>query len=121
MSYPTIFGREPAAVVGLIEAFLAALFSFGLLDAIGITSTESLGLVMAVVIAITGTYVAYVTQDTLLGHVITALKALVALGTVYGLSLTSEQSGILIALVTAAFSLFQRTQTSPTAWPSLTD
>lgn len=113
MASPTIFGREPAAVVGLIESVLAALLSFGLLDAIGINSTESLGIVMAVVVALTGTYVAYVTHETLLGHVITAFKAFAALGVVYGLSLSSEQSGILIALITAGFSFFQRTQTSP--------
>lgn len=112
---PTIFGREPAVVVGFIEAALAALMSFGALNFIGVNDAETLGLVMAVVSAVLGLYVAYVTRDTLLAYVITAFKSGTALAAVYGLDLSAQQSAMVIAAVTAGFSLYQRTQTSPVA------
>jgi hypothetical protein len=119
MSTPTIFGREPAAIVGFIEATLVSLLAFGVLKPLGIDSAEAIGTVMAVVSAVLGVYVAYVTKDTLLGYVITAFKSGVALFAMYGYNLSVEQGAAVIAFVTVAFSFFQRTQTGPTAWPDL--
>lgn len=113
MSTPTIFGREPAVIVSLIEAALAMLVAFGVLAGLGIKGQAELALVMAVVSGLAGVYVAYVTQATLLGVCVGLLKALIALGAVYGLTLTVEQTGALIAFLTVALGLYQRTQTGP--------
>lgn len=119
MATPKIFGREPAAVAGLVEAGLTVLLAFGLLRFAGVDTAEELGLVMAVVTSGIGVYVAYVTRDTLLGYVLTAFKASVALAATYGFDLSLEQSAAVIALITAGLGFFQRTQTSPSPDPSL--
>lgn len=113
-----IFGREPALVVSLIEAGLALLVSFGVLAGLGIRGQEELALVMAVVTSGLGVYLAYVTRDTLLGVVVGFVKAALALAAVYGLELTVEQTGSLIAFITVAIGAWQRTQTGPAAVPS---
>lgn len=115
---PKIFGREPAVIVGLIEAFLALLISFGWLSVIGLRGQEELAIVMAVVSAAAGLYVAYVTKATLLGVAVGFIKALAALAAVYGLQISVEQTGALIAFVTVLLSMYQRTQTEPIASPN---
>ncbi len=104
-----IFGREPAVIVGTIEAALVLLLSFGLFD----LTQDTIGLIMAVVTAALGLYLAYVTSETLLAGVLGLIKAALALSAVYGFSLSIEQTGALLAFVSVAFALFQRTQTSP--------
>lgn len=104
----TIFGREPAVVVGLIEAVLAVLLSFGL----GITQ-DSYGPWVAVVVAVGGIVTALGTKDTLLGAVVAALKAGIVLVAVYGVTLTDQQTASLVSFVPVVFMLWQRTQTSP--------
>lgn len=104
----TIFGREPAALVGLIEAVLAVLLAFGL----GITQ-DTFGPILALVTALAGVYTAWATQDTLLGVIVGLVKAVLVLAAVYGLTLSDAQTGALIALTTVVVGFFQRTQTSP--------
>lgn len=112
-----IFGREPAMLIGAIEAGLVLVLSFGLFD----LTENTVGLIMAVVIAAFGLYSAYVTSETLLSGVIALLKAGLALFAVYGFSLTPEQTGALIAAVSVFFALYTRTQVSPLENPSFTD
>jgi hypothetical protein len=112
-----IFGREPAAIVALIEAILALALAFG----IGLT-TETLGATMAVVTAAAGLYVAWSTRDTLLGATVGLIKSALILAACYGLTLSDQQSAALIALVVVAFGLFNRQVTSPVPagyWGSL--
>lgn len=104
----TVFGREPAVIVGTIEAALAVLLAFGL----GITP-ESYGPWVAVVVAAGGVLTAVGTTETLLGAVIALLEAGAVLTAVYGLVLTEQQTGALVALVPVVFALWQRTQVSP--------
>lgn len=111
-----IFGREPAVLAGAIEAGLVLLLSFGLFN----LTQETVGLVMAVVVAGFGLYTAYVTSETLLAGALAFIKAALALATVYGFSLTDAQMGALLAFVSVVFALFQRTQTSPLPEPSFT-
>ena len=111
-----IFGREPAVIAGTIEAGLVLLLSFGLFD----LTQDTIGLIMAVVVAAMGLYVAYVTSETLLAGVLSFIKAALALSAVYGFSLTVEQTGALLAFVSVAIGFYQRTQTSPHPTPSLT-
>lgn len=105
---PKIFGREPAAVVGLIEAAIALLVAFGL----G-WSPEQVGLTMAAVTAVGGVYVAWATKDTLLGAVVGLTKSVLALGIGFGLDVDASQTAAIVAFVTVAGGLFNRTQTSP--------
>lgn len=118
MFTPTIFGREPAAVAALVQGVLALAVSFGLLAGVGIKGQVELAIVMGVVIAVLDVFVAYVTRATLLGVCVGLIKALIALGAVYGLTLTVEQTGALIAFLTVSLGLYQRTQTSPSPVPS---
>jgi hypothetical protein len=112
-----IFGREPAVIVGTIEAGLVLLLSFGLFN----LTQDTIGLIMAVVTAGLGLYVAYVTSETLLAAVLAFIKAALALSAVYGFSLTIEQTGALLAFVSVAFGFYQRTQTSPLPQPSFNE
>lgn len=108
----TIFGREPAAWVGLIESLLTILLAFGL----GVTQ-ETFGPILAVVVAAFGVYTAWVTKDTALGAIVGFTKASLVLCAVYGLTLTDGQTAAIVALVSVLVSFFQRTQTSPAAFP----
>lgn len=108
-----IFGREPAALIGVVETFLVLLMAFRL----GVDQ-ELLGAIMAVVTAGFGVYSAYVTKDTLLGAAVGLLKSALILAAVFGFTLTADQTAAVIALVTVGLSLFQRTQTTPLANPS---
>lgn len=113
-----IFGREPAMIVGLIESALVLLLTAGLLKFVGINSQVEVGIVMAVVSAVLGVYVAYVTSETLLAAVIGLIKASVALAAVYKLNITADQTAALIAFVTMLITFWQRTQTSPLVHPA---
>lgn len=106
----TIFGREPAAWVGLIEAVLGVLLAF----ALGI-SQETFGPIMAVVSAAAGIYTAWATRDTMLGVIVGLVKALVTLVAVYGLTLTDQQVGAVLAVTAVVVAFVQRDRTSPIA------
>jgi uncharacterized membrane protein YccC len=114
VSTPSIFGREPAAWVGLIEAVLTILLAF----AIGV-SQETYGPILAVVTAALGVYTALVTRDTALGAIVGLVKAVLVLAAVYGLTLTDGQTAAVISLVTVVVGFFQRTQTSPVGEPDV--
>lgn len=103
-----IFGREPAAWIGLIEAALVLLVAVGLN-----WSAEQVAVVMAVVVAGFGVYTAWITKDTMLGVIVGLTKAVLALFIGFGIELTPEFTGALIALVTVGTGFFNRTQTAP--------
>ena len=113
-----IFGREPAAIVGAIQAVLALAVSFGWLEFIGLKGQNDVALVVAVVAALAAVYLAYVTSETLLAPVIELFKAALALAAIYGLSITTEQTGMAIAAITAVFAFLQRSQTAPLPSPT---
>lgn len=114
MPTPTVFGRDPVVITGLIQAVLALAVSFGWLAFIGIKGQFELGLVMGVVIAGLDLYVAYVTRRTLLAYAVGAFKALAAFATIYGFQLTTEQTGFAIAIITFGLALVHQSQTEPT-------
>lgn len=103
-----IFGREPAVWIGLIEGVLTMLLAF----AIGIDQ-ETFGPIMAVVVALGGAYTAWATKDTLLGALLGLAKALLVLMAVYGMTLTDQQTGAILGLISLVIGFWQRTQTSP--------
>lgn len=108
MNGQTIFGREPAAIVALIEGALTLAVTLGLS-----VSSNQIGLIAAVVTAAFGVYLAWATKETLLGVTTGLIKAMAAVAVGFGAHLAPEQTGALIAFVTVAFGLYQRTQTSP--------
>lgn len=103
-----IFGREPAAWVGIIEAGLVTLMAFSL----GVSQT-TFGPIMAVVVAVFALYTAYATHETMLAVIVGFAKALFVLGAVYGFAFTDNQTASIIALITVVASLYNRSQTSP--------
>lgn len=105
-----IFGREPAAIVAVIQA---ALYALGLFVA-DLTDPLQLGII-AVVAAALDLIVAWKTRDKALGVALTLLKAVLALAVMLGAPLSEVQIAGLLAFAGAALSLFQRTQTSPVA------
>lgn len=113
-----LFGREPAAIVGAIQAVLALIVSFGWLKGIGLEGQDDVALVVGVLSALSAVYLAYVTDETLLAPVLEVLKAALAFGAIYGFSITTEQTGMAIAVITALLAGWQRTQTSPLDNPS---
>lgn len=107
-----IFGREPAAVVGLIEAALV------LATAIGLDwSTTQVALVSACASALLGVYVAFATHDTLLAAVVAGTKAVLALLIGFGVPVSAELVAAIIGFISVALALFNRTQTFPSADP----
>lgn len=112
-----LFGREPAAWVGLIEATLALAVAVGWLA----WTREQTALVLAVVMAVFGVVTAYLTKDTMLGVLVGFSKAVIALAIGFGLTLSPELTAAIIGFVTIAVSFFQRTQTSPSPTPSFSN
>lgn len=113
MTSPTIFGREPAVYVALIQGALAMALSFSWLTFVGINNQAELGILMGVVIATGDLYVAYVTRRTLLAVAVGLVKALIAFGAIYNLTLTTDQTATLIAFLTVALGFFHQSQTEP--------
>lgn len=111
-----LFGREPAAWVGLIEAALALTVAAGLIN----ITNEQTALVMAAVVAVFGVITAYLTKDTMLGVLVGLTKAVIALAIGFGFSLSPETTATIIAFVVAFVGFFQRTQTAPAEQPSFT-
>lgn len=108
----TIFGREPAAILGILEVALTLAVAFGL----GVTN-ESAGLITALISGVLGAWVAWATRDTLLGAATTIVKAGTALVVYYGVTLTETQTVAILAAVPIIVNFWQRTQTSPVAAP----
>lgn len=113
-----IFGREPVVITNTVEGVLACLIAFHALDFIGINGADTLAIVMAVVSTGLGVYVAYVTDETLLGALTGFIKAGIALAAVYGFNLTAEQTAGLLSAVAVVFALWHRTQVAPVLRPS---
>ena len=112
----SIFGREPAQWVGLIQAVLAFLVMFPGATEWGFTQEWSI-LFLAFVGAVGGAYIAWATRDTGLGAVLALVKTGVPLAAYYGFSLTADQTGALLTAVPILVAFYQRTQTSPVDAP----
>ena len=111
-----IFGREPAAFVGLISGVLALLLSLNLF---GLTN-ENVGLIMGVVTAVFGVVTAYVTRDTMLGVIVGLVNAVFALVAGYGFELSADTTAAAIGVVTVLVGFWPRGQTTPLAKGSFT-
>jgi hypothetical protein len=108
MNTKTIFGREPAVAIALIESGLALAVLLFLH-----WSSEQTALVMATVVASFGLYTAWVTKDTMLGVVVGLTKAVIALAIGFGFHLSPDVTAALIAFVAVLMGAFNRQSTQP--------
>jgi hypothetical protein len=108
-----VFGREPAVYIAVLEAALAFLVTFGL-D--GLSAEQSTN-ILAAAVALGGVLTAWATRDTLLAALGGAGKAILILGTSYGLNLSQEQVGLAVVVITSVAGVWLRTQTSPVETP----
>lgn len=118
MSRTSTLGGEPVIIVAAIASALYMADSFGWLKPIGIHGQNSVALLVIVLSAAGGVYTAIVTHHTILAPVVALFTALVNLGVIYGLHITTEQTGLVVTFITALFALFHRTQTSPVPVPA---
>ena len=103
MPGPTIFGREPAVWIGLLEAVLAVILTLHT----GLSQDMASG-IMAVVVALAGLYTAYVTKQTMLGVLIGLTKAFFILFTAFSFNVPDATQAAIIALVTVGGGLVNR-------------
>jgi hypothetical protein len=69
--------------------------------------------VLGVESAVFAVYLAAVTSETLLAPIVELFKTAAALAAIYGFHMTVEQTGSVIATITAILAAWQRTQTAP--------
>lgn len=108
-----ILGRDPAAILAAVQVVLALLLSFGALSRIGIKGQDDLAVLVGVLGAVAALYLAWGTTETALAALVEIVKSAVALGAIYGLQISTEQTGLLIAAITAISTAWLRGQTSP--------
>lgn len=106
-----IFGREPAVFLNLLATALAMLVAVGILD----LNEDQLAAVMLVASAVVAVGTAYFTRDVTLGVLVGVAEAIFTLLFSFGIELRPDVTASLLAVITAAFGFFQRTQTTPDA------
>lgn len=103
-----IFGREPVAVLSTIETALT------LVLLMADVSQSTIGYTLAVVTAAFGLIGAWATYDTMLTACVGLVKAILVLGTVFELHLSTAVTGAIIMLITTGLGLvYNRQATSP--------
>lgn len=102
-----IFGREPSALIGVIQAVVL------LLGVLLHWSGDQIGALGLVAIVLGDVFLAWVTHATMLAVAIGLIKAVVAAMAAFGLNLDPAQVAALIGLTTAVLGFYQRTQTYP--------
>lgn len=105
-----ILGQEPAAILGLVQAVLTMLLSFGLF---GLTP-ETNGVILAAVSAGFGLVAAYATRTALYAAVVGFAQAVLVLAVTFGLQLDDIKQGAILATVSVAAGLFLRNTTDST-------
>jgi hypothetical protein len=108
-----IFDRDPVIYVGAIQALLVMLLSFGALDWIGLSSQDQLMIVVALLTAAGAVATAFKTHRTLLAPIVELFKAGVAVAAIYGLNITTEQTGTVIAFIMMVAAFFHQSQVHP--------
>jgi membrane glycosyltransferase len=105
-----IFGKEPAFFVGVIEAVILVLVTFGLPhDAAAVLATLT--------VAVGGVLTAIAAKDTLLAALIGLAKAVIVLVVFLGYDISDESTAAIIGLLTLFLGGYLRTQTSSTDTP----
>lgn len=101
-----VFGREPALVMAFISSAIMVFSSF-----IFPLSDEQQGVLNAVVVAIFGFITAaLLAHEKLVPALVGLVKAVIAIAISFGLHLSPEQQGVLLAFVAGAAALWYRPQ-----------
>lgn len=114
-SQVTSLAGEPVAIVGAVQTLLIVAISFGWLKFVGLNSQNDVMTVVAVLSAAGAVYLAYKTSRTLLAPVMQLFSALAAVAAIYGFHLSTEQTGAIVAAITALLAIFHQSQVSPLA------
>lgn len=107
----TLLGREPAWWVSLVESGLTLLIVFQVL------SQSTFGLVLPVVQALAGLYIAWITKETMLAALTGFAKALISALVIFGWALTDTQTAAVLTFVALLGGAFVRDRTYPLAFP----
>lgn len=102
-----ILGQEPAFFVGVIESILVTLLTFGVFD----LSQDTIGVIMAAVVAAAGLVTAYATKTTLYSALVGFAKAVLVLAVTFGAPLSDMQTGSLIAVLSLVAGAYLREKT----------
>lgn len=102
-----IFGKEPAFYVGVVEALVVVLATFGV-------SQDAAVVITTLAVAIGGVLTAIAAKDTLLAALIGLVKAVAVLVVFLGYDLTDAQTASIVAGLTVILGGWLRTQTSST-------
>lgn len=106
-----ILGQEPAFFVSVVEAVLALLLTFPQL--VNLDQSEA-GVIVAAVNAGMGLVVAYAARDTLYAALVGFAKAVLTLSVTFGLPLTDQQTGALMAVILLVAGAYLRGRTGST-------
>ncbi|MEU7831408.1 hypothetical protein [Nonomuraea sp. NPDC049129] len=112
-SSPTLFGREPAIILGFLSAALQMLTAFVL----PLTS-DQVGAINAIAAAAIGVWTAVVTRaadggSSIQSAVLGFAQAGITLALVFGLALSGDQTTAIMAFVAMGVSMFVRQVSSP--------
>jgi hypothetical protein len=104
----TIFGREPAVILGLVAAVVQLVSA----TAFPLTPDQQ-GVINAVAVALAGVITAFaVSTDAGFAAVAGLVKAVIALALAFGLDLSPDLQSAIMVVVTAIGAFFVRTQVS---------
>lgn len=103
-----ILGQEPAAVVGVVQAVLTLLLSFGLFS----LTQEATGAILAAVSAALGLVAAYATRTTLLAALVGFAQAALVLAVTFGWDVSQEQQAAVLTAIAVVAGFFLREKTS---------
>lgn len=117
----TIFGRQPAFWLGVIQAVLAFVLTLHQVAAELHLIDERVGAIMAVLFAGLGVYEGWLVRDTMVAVLSGLAKAVIALLLAYRLEVSPDTAAAALGLVAILAGLFVRSQTSPLVTPSLTN
>lgn len=105
-----IFGKEPAFYVGVVEAIVVVLATFGL-------TQDAAVVITTLAVAVGGVLTAMAAKDTLLAALIGLTKAVAVLVVFLGYDLSDAQTASIVAALTVVLGGWLRTQTSSTDTP----
>lgn len=117
----TIFGRQPAFWLGVLQAILAFVLTLHQVAAQLHLTDERVGAIMAVLFCLLGVYEAWLVRDTAVAALTALAKAVIALLIAFRLEVSPDTAAALIGGVAILGGLFVRSQTSPLVTPSLTN
>lgn len=104
-----IFKREPAVWLGLARTVIALLIAFGIVE----LTTDQTALLLTLLSAGMGLAIALAVHPFQWAALTGLVQAIVAAVVGFGVDLTPEQQGVILACVSAVVILFDRSKSTP--------